>query len=85
MLVASLLWTGPLVWLALCLLGILLFHVRRPSSLIAGISFELPVATAQVKGAILLAGVGPCQEAAWTLYGKLQVVEQPSNMTRMGN
>src|SRR5215471_5606084 len=41
MLVASLLWTGPLVWFALCFLGILLFHLRRPSSLIAGIVFSM--------------------------------------------
>jgi hypothetical protein len=40
MLVASFLWTPPLVWFALCFLGILLFHLRRPSSLIAGIVFS---------------------------------------------
>jgi hypothetical protein len=37
MLVASVLWTPPLVWFALCFLGIMLFHVRQPSPLIAGI------------------------------------------------
>ena len=37
MLAASALWTPPLVWFAFCFLGILLFHLRRPSSLIAGI------------------------------------------------
>jgi len=41
MLVASLLWTPPLVWFALCFLGILLFHLRRPSTLIAGIAFAM--------------------------------------------
>ncbi len=41
MLVASFLWTPPLVWFALCFLGILLFHVRRPASLITGIVFAL--------------------------------------------
>jgi SAM-dependent methyltransferase len=40
MLVASLLWTPPLVWFALCLLAVLLFHLRRPSSLICGIVFS---------------------------------------------
>ena len=40
MLVASTLWTPPLVWFALCVLAILLFHLRRPSSLIAGIVFS---------------------------------------------
>jgi spermidine synthase len=40
MLVASLLWTPPLVWFALCLLAVLVFHLRRPSSLITGIVFS---------------------------------------------
>ena len=37
MLMASFLWTPPLVWFALCFLGLLLFHLRRDSSLIVGI------------------------------------------------
>jgi len=41
MLAASSLWTPPLAWFALCFLGILLFHLRRPSSLIFGIVFTL--------------------------------------------
>ena len=41
MLAASFLWTPPLVWFALCFLGVLAFYVRRPSSLIAGIAFSL--------------------------------------------
>jgi hypothetical protein len=41
MLVASLLWTSPLVWFALCFLGILLFYLRRPSALTAGIVFSV--------------------------------------------
>ena len=39
MLGASFLWAPPLVWFALCFLGILLFYLRRPSSLIAGAAF----------------------------------------------
>ncbi len=35
---ASFLWTPPLVWFALCFLLLLLFHSRKPSSLIIGIS-----------------------------------------------
>ena len=31
--------------------------------------------------AILFAGVGTRQQAAWTLYGEVQIVEQPSDMT----
>jgi hypothetical protein len=41
MLVASLLWTPPLVWFAVCFLAIVLFYLRRPSSLVAGIVFSL--------------------------------------------
>jgi len=41
MLAASFLWTPPLVWFALCFLGLLAFHVRRPVSLFTGIAFSL--------------------------------------------
>jgi spermidine synthase len=41
MLAASLLWTPPLVWFALCFLGIMLFYFRQPSALIAGIVFSI--------------------------------------------
>ena len=41
MLVASLLWTPPLVWFAVCFLAIVLFYLRRPSSLVAGIVFSI--------------------------------------------
>src|SRR5215467_12816856 len=41
MLVASLLWTPPLVWFALCFLGVLLLHSRQPSPLVAGIVFSI--------------------------------------------
>src|SRR5262249_1582618 len=35
------LWTPPLVWFALCFLGVLLFQVRWPSTLIAGTAFGI--------------------------------------------
>lgn len=41
MLGASFLWTPPLVWFALCFLGILLFYLRRPAALIAGAAFGI--------------------------------------------
>ena len=41
MLLASFLWTPPLVWFALCFLVILLFHLRRPPSLIVGVVFTV--------------------------------------------
>ena len=41
MLVASFLWTPPLVWFALCFLAILLFTVRTPSLMTVGLSFTV--------------------------------------------
>jgi len=41
MLVASFLWTPPLAWFALCFLAILLFTLRTPSLMIAGLSFTV--------------------------------------------
>lgn len=41
MLAASFLWTPPLVWFALCFVGLLAFHVRRPASLFTGIACSL--------------------------------------------
>ena len=41
MLVASFLWTPPLVWFALCFLAILLFTVRTPSLVTVGLSFTV--------------------------------------------
>jgi hypothetical protein len=41
MLVASFLWTPPLVWFALCFLIIILFTVRTPSLMTVGVSFTV--------------------------------------------
>ena len=41
MLVASFLWTPPLVWFALCFLAILLFTLRTPSLMMVGLSFTV--------------------------------------------
>jgi spermidine synthase len=41
MLLASLLWTPPLVWFAVCFLGILLFHSRQRFALTTGVVFTL--------------------------------------------
>lgn len=41
MLAASFLWTPPLVWFAVCFLAILLFHLRKPSSLMVGTGFAV--------------------------------------------
>ena len=44
MLATSFLWTPPLVWFALCFLGLLAFHVRRPASLFTGVACALVAA-----------------------------------------
>jgi spermidine synthase len=41
MLVASFLWTPPLIWFALCFLAILFFTFRTPSSMMVGVSFTV--------------------------------------------
>jgi hypothetical protein len=41
MLLASFLWTPPLVWFSLCFLTVLLFLLRKPPPLIAGTGFAL--------------------------------------------
>ena len=67
MLVASLLWTSPLVWFALCFLGILLFYLRRPSALTAGFVFS-------VVGTIVLAW-WPISPLLSRVYSPYQLVE----------
>ena len=68
MLGASLLWTPPLVWFALCFLGILLFHLRRPSSLIAGAAFG-------ILGTIVLAWwpINPLWNRVYSPYQLLEI------------
>jgi spermidine synthase len=41
MLLLSFLWVPPLVWFALCFLAILLFHLRKPSSITIGLVFAI--------------------------------------------
>jgi spermidine synthase len=41
MLAASFLWTPPLVWFAVCFLAILVFHIRKPSTLMVGTGFAV--------------------------------------------
>ena len=41
MLALSWLWTPPLVWFGLCFVGILLFYVRKPLSLVLGAAFAI--------------------------------------------
>jgi len=68
MLLASLLWTPPLVWFALCFLAILAFHLRQPRTLITGIAFTLT-------GVILLAWwpISPLWNRIYSPYQLLEV------------
>src|SRR5271169_2692670 len=67
MLLASLLWTPPVVWFDLCLVAILLFYLRRPSSLITGIVFT-------VIGTVILAW-WPIEPLLSRVYSPYQLVE----------
>jgi spermidine synthase len=77
MLVASLLWTPPLVWFAVCFLGLLLFHVRRPSILIAGV-------VSCIVGTIVLAWwpISPLWSRVYSPYQLVEIgSEQESGLT----
>jgi spermidine synthase len=66
MLLLSFLWTPPLVWFALCFIAILVFHLRKPSSLIIGF------AAAMICAIILAWPVNP----AWArIYSPYQLLE----------
>ena len=78
MLLASLLWTPPLVWFALCFLGILLFQVRKPYSLLSGIVAALVATIAlawwpidpmwnRVYSPYQLLEIGPSEDTGLTL------------------
>jgi len=67
MLAASWLWTPPLAWFALCFLGILMFLVRRPSSLLVGVYFAM-------LGAIILTWpVNPLWNRVYSPYQLLEI------------
>ena len=72
MLVASFLWTPPLVWFAVCFLVILLFHVRQPSALIVGIVFS-------IVGTIVLAWwpINPLWSRVYSPYQLLEIGNDP--------
>ena len=66
MFVASALWTPPIVWFAAALLGLLLFSVRRATSLVVGISGAL----------VMLAALAwPTNAPALRIYSPYQMLE----------
>jgi SAM-dependent methyltransferase len=66
MIVASFLWTPPLVWFAICFLAILLFHLRRPSMMVG--------AGAVVVCCIVLAWpVEPLSDRVYSPYQLLEI------------
>jgi spermidine synthase len=67
MLLASVLWTPPLAWFALCFLAILLFHLRTPSTLIAGITFTV------ICSIILVWPVNPLWNRVYSPYQLLEI------------
>jgi hypothetical protein len=66
MILASFLWTPPLVWFALCFLGILLFNPRKPS-LMVGIVFTV------VSIIILVWPVNPLWDRVYSPYQLLEI------------
>jgi len=59
-------WTPPLVWFALCFFAILLFHLRKPSTLLLGISFTT---------AALVTLAWPVDSSWQRIYSPYQLVE----------
>ncbi len=74
MLVLSWLWTPPLVWFALCFLGILLFYVRKPSSILLGGGGALVALT------ILAWPVDPLQAKIYSPYQELEFSAGPRGL-----
>jgi SAM-dependent methyltransferase len=67
MLVASFLWTPPLVWFALCFLAVLLFTVRTPSLMIVGLS------STAVCTIVLAWPVSPLTDRVYSPYQLLEI------------
>ena len=67
MLLASLFWTLRLYWFALCFFGILLFTLRQPSTLIAGVVFTI------VCTAVLAWPVSPLWNRVYSPYQLLEI------------
>ncbi len=74
MLALSWLWTPPLVWFALCFLGILLFYVRKPSSMLLGGGAALVALT------ILAWPVDPLQAKIYSPYQELALSSGPKGL-----
>ena len=67
MLVASYLWTPPLVWFALCFLAILLFTMKTSSQMITGLSF------AAICAVVLAWPVNPLWNRVYSPYQILEI------------
>jgi hypothetical protein len=70
---ASVLWTPPLVWFALCFLLLLLFHSRKPGSLIIGITSVIACIL------ILVWPVSPLWQRLYSPYQLLEFGTNPDN------
>lgn len=74
MLVLSWCWTPPLVWFSFCFLGILLFYVRQPLSMLVG-------GVAAVVGLTILAWpVEPLLHKIYSPYQELALSQGPSGL-----
>ncbi len=77
MLALSWLWTPPIVWFSLAFLGVLLFYVRRPVSILLGVGATL------VALIILAWPVEPLQHKIYSPYQQLEVSEGPRGLVVM--
>jgi len=67
MLLLSAFWTPPLVWYSLCFLGVLLFQVRKPVSLLLGFGFAI--------GALIILAwpINPLWQRLYSPYQLLEI------------
>jgi spermidine synthase len=73
MLTASLLWTPPLVWFALCFLAILLFLLKKPASLMVATGFAMLAAI------VLAWPVNPFWQRLYSPYQLLEIGQSDEN------
>ena len=78
MLGASFAWTPPLVWFALCFLVLLLFHVRRSSTMLTASLFTLIGATA-----LAWWPINPLWNRVYTPYQLLEIYPNDTGYTEI--
>jgi hypothetical protein len=78
MLGASFAWTPPLVWFALCFLGLLLFHVRKSSTMLTACLFTIVAATG-----LAWWPINPLWNRVYTPYQLLEIYPNDTGYTEI--